>query len=271
MKPAVSSLAWSGRRSAPYYDLLAKLGITGLEAAPTVLLGKPLCEIVDADVTGLSRVLDDHGLCVVGLQSLYYGHPELHFAGDGATATALVAHSQRLVDLCCRLGAHYLLIGSPANRGCCGLAPQEAESRAAQTLHSIGEYARANGVWFTLEALDEAYGCELGCTLGDIARLIAMADSPGVRPHLDTGTTDPCADNPFGPSDFGSAQVSFRDSLLIADDPDQHRWANFLRAAPHALPWMSLELPPPKELADDDNAGRIVDGLSQMLEVFPCT
>ena len=271
MNIAVSNLAWVGHDSGPYHDLLADLNVTGLEVAPTVLLGEefdihgPL-----GGVDSYRQQLAEHGLSVVGLQSLYFGHPEFQFADGPIAGDRLVVHSERTVELCCALGGSYLLIGAPANRRLTGFTLADAEKRTAETLHRIGEYAADRGVWFSIEALDSQYGCQLGCTLAEIARLINMADSAGVRPHLDTGTTDPSAPNSFSPSDFGSMQVSARADVKIVDDPNQYRWARFLADAPTTPQWLSLELPPPKQLAFKENSDRIAFGLRQVAEVFQC-
>jgi D-psicose/D-tagatose/L-ribulose 3-epimerase len=270
MKPAVSNLAWVGSDSRPYYQLLAGLDVVAVEVAPTVLLGEEFDVNAPRDVDAARQALADFGLSVSGLQSLYYRHPEFQFADGPLVASSLTAYSDRLVDLCCELGGRYLLVGAPANRRLSGLAPSDAKKRAAETLHRIGDYARACGVWFTVEALDSRFGCELGCTLAEIARLIEMADSDGVRPHLDTGTTDPGAENPFVPADFGSAQVSRRADVEIVDDRDQRRWAGFLQDDRQAPQWLSLELPPSSALTPEENAERIAEGLRQMREVYQC-
>jgi Xylose isomerase-like TIM barrel len=270
VKPAVSNLAWAGADSPPYYELLAELNVAGLEVAPTVVFGEEFDVSRRVDVSSHLRGLSDFGLSVTGLQSLYYRHPEFQFADGPVAGSPLVAYSERLVDLCCELDASYLILGSPANRRLSGFGLSEAAKRTAETLHRIGDYAWARGVWFSVEALDSQYGCELGCTLADIARLTDMADSAGVRPHLDTGTTDPGAGNPFAPGDFGSAQVSRRADVEIIDDPYQRQWARFLHGASQAPQWLSLELPPSNGLAFKENSERIAEGLRQMVEVFQC-
>lgn len=268
MRLALYNLAWVGSDSAPYVNLLETLGVEGLEVAPSVLFGEDYTRCSDAEIARTVTSLADRGVQVVGVGSLFFGHPEFQFADGPAAGEQLVTHAKRLVELCCGLGGQYLFIGSPANRRLAGFPVAEARRRAAETLHHIGEYAAERGVCFTVEVLDARYGCELGCSLEEVAELLAMANTTGVRPHLDTGTTDPADAIPFVPGQFGSFQVSARAGTGLRDDPAQQQWATFLHSGAELPEWLSLELPPPGTMTFEENRARITAGLRDVAEVF---
>jgi sugar phosphate isomerase/epimerase len=273
MKLAISNLAWAGVDAEPYYRLLVDWRIGGLEVAPSVLFsGNWSAAFCTREVSRHRKALAANGITTIGLQSLFYGHPEFQLAEgpDTDTGTRLLAHAQQLVQLCCELGGQYLLIGAPANRKRCGYTPEDAESRAAETLNRIGDYADECGVYFTLEVLPAEFGSELGCSLPDIARLISRAASPGVRPHLDTGTTLFDTTIGFTPAAFGSVQVSSQTGISLTEDVQQLQWAQFLASDLTAPRWISLELPPAPEQSFAANRDRIHQRVDAIRGVFGC-
>ena len=76
MRLAVSNIAWPREQDAAVADVLAGLGVSGIEVAPTKIWPKPL-EATDADVAAARRFWADRGIEIVAAQALLFGRPGL--------------------------------------------------------------------------------------------------------------------------------------------------------------------------------------------------
>jgi sugar phosphate isomerase/epimerase len=143
---AISNLAWVGRDGPPYEEYAAGLGVVGLEVAPTTLLGPNPASAPAAERAAVRERLAATGLSITGVQSLYFGHPELQLLATGADQRAFVEQTCRIADVCADLGGTTMVFGAPGNRRRDGLPVTEAVQRAAETLHEVGSYCTTRGV-----------------------------------------------------------------------------------------------------------------------------
>jgi sugar phosphate isomerase/epimerase len=269
---AISNLAWVGRDGPPYEEYAAGLGVVGLEVAPTTLLGPDPASAPAAERAAVRERLTATGLAITGVQSLYFGHPELQLLATGADQRAFVEHTCRIADVCADVGGTTMVFGAPGNRRRDGLPVTEAVQRAAETLHEVGTYCTTRGVVLVPEALSAEFGGDFVHTLAEAADLVRRAESPGIGLHVDTGTSPPTQADGVDLTGLRSLQVSGGRKPL-ADTADQRRWAEILVGAPENPGydgWLSIELPP-TSLSDADNRTRIRDAVALVRELYPWT
>jgi len=163
----------------------AALGYAGLEIAPFTLADDPT-RMTAAQVAGVRRVVEDHGLVVTGLHWLLVAPKGLSItspdpAVQAATGDALAA----LVELCAGLGGRVLVHGSPAQRRLDG-DPTGARGRAVARLAAAAERAAAAGVTYCLEPIsaDEA---DFVNTVAEAAAIADEIASPALQTMIDTG------------------------------------------------------------------------------------
>lgn len=272
MKLAISNLAWVGREAGPYEERVARLGVTGVEVAPTTVLGPHPAATTADERAGVRARLQACGLTVIGVQSLYFGHPELQLLATGAARRAFVEHTCRIADVCADLGGTTMVFGAPGNRTRGALPVAEAMSRAAETFHEIGAYCVARDVVLVPEALSGQFGGDFIHTLSEAAELVHRSDSPGIGLHVDTGTSPSSEARLVELSGLRSVQVSGGRGVL-ADGPEQRRWAEILVGQPEAQAyegWISIELPP-TSLSDAENLTRIEDAVALVEELYAWT
>src|SRR5207253_1712162 len=137
-------------------DLLRRLGVSGVELAPTKVWPKPL-EATAAEVAACRHFWEGHGLQVRALQALLFGRPDLLVFGDPAVRRRCLEYLSGMCGLAEQLGATVLVFGSPANRATAGRSAAEVESIAVEFFGRVAEAAEHHGVTFCLEPNPVAY------------------------------------------------------------------------------------------------------------------
>jgi sugar phosphate isomerase/epimerase len=185
MRLAVSNLAWPGELDRMAFEHLARLGVSGLEVAPTRLAGWE--ELTRPRLLEYRDRAAGHGLSVSSLQAILFGRNELHLLGDAASFDALCTHMRHVSDIATMLGAQVLVFGAPRNRLRGGMETQAAWDLACERFALLGEITAAAGVVIGIEPVPSVYGADFLVSWDDVLRMVAAVDSPGVRVHLDTG------------------------------------------------------------------------------------
>jgi len=260
---AVSNLAWMGGADGTYLDLLAEEGVDAVEVAPSLVFTGDPAQAPRGERARYRRRVESVGLRVTGLQSLYFAAPEVQMLGTGSERQAFIDYSCQMADLCADLGGHSLVIGAPNQRRRGELPEREAMQRAADMLHELGAHAEQRQTYFTIEALPRRMGADFIHTLKEAAQLVADADSPGIRPHVDTGTTDPRYGLPWPPSELGHLHVS--NALApVRRTSRQERWAGLLDGYDGVV---SIEM----RAADNDNQRVLRAAIRDVRAVFLCS
>ncbi|MEP6649289.1 MAG: sugar phosphate isomerase/epimerase family protein [Lapillicoccus sp.] len=248
---------------------MTRLGVTGIEVAPTTVLGPDPAATTADERAGVRTRLQASGLAVIGVQSLYFGHPELQLLATGAARRAFVDHTCGIADVCADLGGTTMVFGAPKNRTRGALPVAEAMSRAAETFHEIGGYCATRDVVLVPEALSAEFGGDFVHTLSEAAELVHRSDSPGIGLHVDTGTSSPTEARVVDLAGLRSVQVSGGRGAL-AESPDQRRWAEILVGNSVTHPyegWISIELPP-TSMSDADNLVRIQEAVALVGKLY---
>jgi sugar phosphate isomerase/epimerase len=260
---AVSNLAWMGSSDDTYLGLLADEQVDAVEVAPSLVFAGDPAQVPASERTRYRRRVRSAGLEVTGLQSLYFARPEVQLLATGSERQAFIDYSRRIADLCADLGGSSLVIGAPNQRRRGELPEREAMRRAADTLHELGEHAAQRQTYFTIEALPKSMGADFIHTLEEAAQLVADADSPGIRPHVDTGTTEARYGLPWTPSELGHVHVS--DALApVRRTSRQQRWANLLDGYDGVV---SIEM----KASDKDNERVLRAAIRDVRAMFLCS
>ena len=180
----MSNLAWTPGETAEAMQLLAALGIAGVEVAPTRIA--PWDRLGRAELAAFRRMAAEAGLLVSSLQAIFYGRPELQLLGDAAAFHAMAEHMRVVVAVGAGLGAAVAVFGAPRNRLRGTLTEANAEARAAERLRVLGDIAAEAGLVIAVEPAPAAYGADFLLTAAAVRRLVAACAHGAVRAHLDT-------------------------------------------------------------------------------------
>lgn len=182
---AVSNLAWPAEQDDATFALLARLGVAGVEVAPTRLATWDALSAGQlADYRGR---LAASGLAASSLQAVLFGLPELQLLGEEAVFAAMREHIRRVSDVAVQLGARTMVFGSPRNRLRGTMAAEAAWTIARERLHVLGEIAAAADVVIGVEPVPAFYGGDFLTSWEDVLRMVEEVASPGLQVHLDTG------------------------------------------------------------------------------------
>ncbi len=196
LRLGVSNLAWTPERAAEALELLARLGVMGIEAAPTRIAD---CDQLDAAaVAGYRRQVEDAGLRVCSLQAILFGRPDVQLLADEAAFLAMAEHMRRVAAVAEGLGAGVAVLGAPRNRTRGALAVAEAEALAAERLRVLGDIAAPAGLTIGLEPVPARYGADFMLRATDVRRVVDLCGHPAIRTHLD------CACVMLGDDDIGA-------------------------------------------------------------------
>jgi D-psicose/D-tagatose/L-ribulose 3-epimerase len=182
---AMSNLAWPADQEQAAFALLARLGVQGVEVAPTRLAAWDA--LPDSLLARYRARLQAEGLVVSSLQAILFGRPELRLFADPAAFEALTAHMRHVSAIGEALGAGVLVFGSPRNRSIGELPLEVAWPMARDRFRLLGEIAAASGVVIGIEPVPAIYGGDFLTSWRDVLRMVRDVDHAGVRVHLDTG------------------------------------------------------------------------------------
>lgn len=192
----VSNLAWAPGETAAALGLLARLGAEGVEAAPTRIAD---WDRLDAAAARSYRAeVEDAGLRVCSLQAILFGRPDVQLLADATAFEALAEHMRQVAEVAEALGAGVAVLGAPRNRTRGALPPAAAEALAAERLRVLGGIAAPAGLVIGLEPVPARYGADFMVRAAEVRRVVAAADHPAVRTHLD------CACVSLGGDDIGT-------------------------------------------------------------------
>lgn len=186
MKLAVSNLAFP--KELPFEKVvieLSRMGISGIELAPT-----HLAEEINLDLPGsislIRSVLNDNDMSFSGMQSLFFGHPELQLF-DKQCWPNLFAHLKKMIVLAEQLDIHTIVFGSPRNRIKGNLSDKEAENIAFEFFGSLIPSLAASNVALTLEPNPSEYGADWLNTYADCVQLTERINSFWIDAQIDVG------------------------------------------------------------------------------------
>lgn len=185
MKLAVSNIAWSDPDDPVLLAKMAALGVTGIEVAPTKYW-PDWAGATSSAARAQARKLADLGFAVPAFQAIVFAKPDLQIFGSREVRQAFVDHMANVAELAAEMGAATLVFGAPKNRKRGDLPEADAEVRAAELFVQIGGICAKHGACLGIEPNPTDYACDFMTNTADAARVVRLANHPGVRLHLDT-------------------------------------------------------------------------------------
>jgi sugar phosphate isomerase/epimerase len=186
MRISISNIAWDVAEDEDLARLLAGYGIDAIDIAP----GKYFPDFEktkDREIDVVKKYWNDHGIDIVGMQSLLFGTQGLNLFGDENAREAMLRHLREVARIGGSLGATGLVFGSPKNRDRGMLASDAASDIALDFFHRLGDIAQREGTTFCIEPNPSQYGCNFLTTTQEAADMVAMLDHPAIRLQLDAG------------------------------------------------------------------------------------
>ena len=246
MKIAISNIAWPIEADAAIADVLVELGVSGIEIAPTKMWPAPL-EASDAAIDAYRRNWEAHGIAIIAAQALLFGHPELTLFEDAATRERTFTYLSGIVRACARLGAKWLVFGSPKNRRRGSRDVKDVLDEAIDFFGRLGEIAAAAGTCIVMEANPTEYGADFITNAAEAIALVKSVNHPGFRLHLDTACMTLAGDDsneviPTAAPLLSHFHASEPQLAPVGDGPvDHRRFAAYLRAIDYRG-WVSIEM-----------------------------
>lgn len=186
MKLAASNIAWSPDEDDVAIAAMKAHGFMGIEIAPTMTWDDPTS--VPAESAAAFRSLwTSRELPAVSMQALLYGRADLLLFSDDDTRRATTDYLRQVIKLGEALGVTAYVFGSPKNRRRGEVSMADAAHLAIPFFRDLGAAAIEHGAAICIEANPPAYGCDFITSTSEAAALVAQADHPGFRLHLDTG------------------------------------------------------------------------------------
>ncbi len=255
MKLSISNIAWPEEASDEVADLLREEQVTGIEVAPTKLLGPP-ADATDADINAKRDHWQSIGLPIVAAQALLFGRNELLLFADEQTRRQTLEHLKRVVRAVGKLGAKSQVFGSPKNRYRGTVSMNEAWPIAIEFFRELGETAVRFDTQVVLEANPVEYGADFLTNTIDTLQLVRDIDHPGIALHIDTACMHMAGDDPesimkeAGPL-FRHFHVSERNLGVVGSTPFPHeQFARALRSVDYQG-WTSIEMRAPEPFTLD--------------------
>lgn len=177
---AASNIGWQPQEEERVLALMKALGFTGLEAAPTRLVGdEPYTKLPQAAraAAGLAAA----GFCIPSLQSIWFGQTGSLFSPQDAPR--LAEYTGAAARFAAAVGCRSLVFGCPRQRV---IPPGGSAAGALPFFTDIAARAARQGVAVALEANPRAYGtnfCNTSAEAFAFARQV-----PGLMVNYDLGT-----------------------------------------------------------------------------------
>lgn len=245
MRLAISNLAWPAQQDGAAFNLLASLGVHGVEVAPTKLA--PWNELTATHLFEFRSRLASAGLVVSSLQAILYGLDRPQLLGDEPRFQLMRDHLTMVADIAAQLGGRVMVFGSPRNRIRGTTASSDAWRIARDRLRIIAETVATAGAIVGIEPVPAAYGGDFLGSWRDVLKMVREVDHTGIRVHLDTACVMLEGDS------IGEAVAATKDWLahFHAAEPQlvpfnapiaDHAAAAAALKAAHYDKWISIEM-----------------------------
>lgn len=183
MKLAASNIGWKPEQDEQVWELLQKLGYTGLEIAPTRVFPEVPYQNLPGAALFAGVMFQKYGLVIPSMQSIWFGQTGNIF--DPEQAKKLSEYTGEALEFAYACHCPSLVFGCPRNRSIPeGHSAEEAEG----FFRDLGYLAWRRNAAIALEANPPMYNTNFLNTTKEAFALAKKLDSPGIRVNLDVGT-----------------------------------------------------------------------------------
>lgn len=242
---AISNIAWPAKADDEALDLVAELGFSGVELAPSKVFG-PL-DAVSADALRAYRArLDARGFAIPALQAILFGVTDVHLFSSADARLRLAERLDRVAVVASELGARACVFGAPTLRDPGELPVEEALTIASDFFAKVAPRFSARGTALAFEANPVIYNCRFIAGTWDALNLVDRVATPGFGLQLDMGTVFANAEGPRAVEAAGRralhCHISEPHLVPIGTSNADHAAANCALAASGYSGWISVEL-----------------------------
>jgi len=246
MNVAISNIAWSNEEERAVADVMARMGVHGVEVAPSKIGPRP-AELSDDDVRRYRAFWNDAGVEIVAMQALLFGTQGLAIFESESSRRAMADYLAKIVRIGGMLGAKALVFGSPKNRLIGALSEADVDAIAVPFFREVGAIAVDHDTCLCIEPNPPAYGADWITTARAARAFVKRVDHPGFGLHLDGGALHMQSEGPDEIRAAGRAIRHFHASQpelapLAAGGPVPHEsYAATLREIEYPR-WVSIEM-----------------------------
>ena len=184
MKICLSNLAWNEDRNDEIYWFMQKIGICGLEMAPTKIFGANPYEDLSLAKKYAKEIREDFSIEIMSMQSLWFNRPEKIFVSE-AEREILSDYTKKAIIFSEALGCKNLVFGCPKNRV---IGNKENLPIAYRFFGELGSFSEKHGVVLSLEANPAIYGTDFINTTREALDFCKSVGVEGLKVNLDFGT-----------------------------------------------------------------------------------
>lgn len=182
MKFSTSNIALSPGCPIAEFEQVAKLGLSGLEVAPSRVWKNSWNGLTAGAVETFKNEVESAGLSVIGLHSLFFDQPELGlFQGTEARARTL-DFMEHLSKLCRDLGGKTLIYGGGRWRR--DLPLEDALTESVDFFGELIQRIESHNTVYCFEPLGPS-GSDFINSVNDSVRLVKSVGHPSLRVQLD--------------------------------------------------------------------------------------
>lgn len=269
MNLSISNIAWDIDEDEEIKLLLSRIGVKGIEIAPTKIWSEPLnCTSIEA-----LKVKDDwasRGIKLVAMQSLLFGKNHLNLFSSDDLRQEMFEYLLGIISLSGKLGIESLVFGSPKNRLAGELSKKEQYEIAVPFFYELGVEAAKENVTICIEPNPIDYGCDFVTNGEEAIALIREVGHSGFRLHLDSGSLNLNNEDVFSVIENGIPYLNhFHISEpylnLIGSDHTPH--ADIVKALKTAgyQKWVSIEM---KNNLSTNNVQSVERALTYAMEIY---
>jgi sugar phosphate isomerase/epimerase len=182
MKHAVSNIALNPFEHRDELMKLREIGIAGIEIAPSRRWHNTWSELKPDDVEAYRKDIENAGLEVIGLHSLFFDHPKLGLFKGPETDTQSMLFLEHLSAVCRDLGGKTLIYGGGRKRGEVPL--DQAYTQAHAFFGELCKRIENHGTCFCFEPLGPNDTDFINSALESLA-IVKDISHPALRVQLD--------------------------------------------------------------------------------------
>lgn len=261
MKISISNIAWFEDNDQEMYQMLAKLGISAVEIAPTRIFPEHPYDSLERAREWSRMLLDSYGLRVSSIQSIWHGRTERVFLNE-MDRNVMIDYTKKIIDFAEATGCSNIVFGCPKNRI---VSENFNRKTAIEFFRELGEYALAHDCVLALEANPPIYNTNFINTTEEGLKLIGDAASKGFLLNVDAGAMVENGEKVSLLYGHGNLihHVHISEPMLAAIKPRSIHsdLAGFLRSIDYQG-YVSIET------GLQDNIGSIIDMIKYVVSIF---
>ncbi len=163
---------------------LPEMGFDGIEVAPSRVWKDTWHGLGPTDVEAYRKTVEDAGLSVIGLHSLFFDHPELGMFRGIDVRERTLDFLVHLSGLCRDLGGRTLIYGSKTARPRGALSLDQAHEEAVDFMGELCLRIKGHGTCFCFEPLETDVADFINSGLESLA-VVKDVNDPGIGVQLD--------------------------------------------------------------------------------------